>query len=1097
MSASAALDPAEVAGWPELDRLAQLFSDRGAVDAGGLWGSAQALVVAALVAARPAEVVCCLATDAEAESFAADLAAFGALATVLPSREAGGPPLARRAEPAALRSRLAAARALCGPREERPRLLVASLLGLLQPLPEPRALAQRVISLARGRRQSTQHLLRRLVDAGWERQPLVERPGEVSLRGDILDVWPFADELPLRIELFDDVVESLRRFDPSDQRSVSELEELELVLATDPGGIEEGAGVPPAMLLGKDALVIEVEPLRIEDRAEGLRIQSGAHRRALDELRQASAARARLALHSLPGRDLDFATRSVQGLSSGIRQAPRLLSQAAADGTRVVVLCQNEAEQHRFRAILEEAGGASSVETRVGAVSRGFRLGGARLVVVNHRELAGVIVARRAPSQRPAHKSRALQSFFDLRLGDYVVHSVHGLALYKGLVRMQRSGAEEEHLHLVFAEEVSLYVPATRIDLVQRYIGGGQGVPSLDRIGGQSFRRRREKVERALYDLAGDLLEVQARRELRHRPPWFADRALARDLIGSFPWTDTEDQEKSDAEITADLEAGRPMDRLLCGDVGFGKTELAVRAAFRVVACGGQVAVLVPTTVLAHQHLATFRERLADFPVVVEGLSRTLSGNACQQLLERVEGGAVDILVGTHRILSRDVRFARLGLVVIDEEQRFGVTHKEHFKALRATVDVLTLSATPIPRTLHMSLSGVRDISVLSTPPPGRQEIETRLVDAADAPVVREALEFEKSRGGQVFFLHNRVQTIQEIARRLSELAPRSSIAVGHGQMPVHEIETAVDAFARGEVDILVATTIVENGLDIPAAGTILIDQADNFGLAELHQLRGRVGRGVHKAYCYLLVDRLKPIPQAARERLKALEELNQLGAGFAISMKDLELRGAGNILGPEQSGHIGAVGYDMYCRLLKETVERLRAGLGPRDPALPEEAASGIELELGIDAYLPEEWVGSQAARIEVLRSLEAIASEADAERALAVLRDRFGRAPAAAEALVAGFRLRAQALPLGITRLSWREDRYLVEFRDRVLLEQALRAAPAGTQIELRALRTGVAHLMVPDAERTPARALAWLEGLLRVRGPVSRIPTAGAAG
>jgi len=1096
-AASAGLGPDLLAGVADLERLETLLDERAEVEIGGLWGSSQALLVSALAARRATMLVCLLSNDAEAEAFAGDLEACAARPMLLPSREAGGPPGARLAEPAALRQRLGLARALAGPREERPRLVVASLLGLLQPLPEPRALAAQTAALELGQHLDPQHLLRRLVDAGWARQPLVERPGEVSLRGDILDVWPWTAELPLRVELFDDRVESLRRFDPADQRSVEKLAQVELLTASDPGGVEDGQGVPPALLFDDDALVVEVEPLRVEDCAGGLRILSGAHQRALSRLREAIAARRRLALQSLPGRDATWETRSVQAFAGGIRQSPQLLAEAAADGTRVVVLCHNQAEQHRFGAVLEEAGGARGVETLLGSVTRGFRLPAARLVVVNHRELAGVVGARRAAAQKPAYRSRALQSFFDLRPGDHVVHAVHGLALYQGLQRMQRGGAEEEHLHLVFEGEVSLFVPVTRIDLVQRYIGTGSGVPPLDRIGGQSFRRRREKVERALFDLAADLLEVQAQRELHRRPPWSPDAGLVRDLVGSFTWTDTEDQQRSDAEIAADLAAAKPMDRLLCGDVGFGKTELAVRAAFRVVAGGGQVAVLVPTTVLAHQHLATFRERLADFPVVVEGLSRIVSGKPVKELLARLERGEVDVLVGTHRILSQDVRFKRLGLVVIDEEQRFGVTHKEHFKSLRATLDVLTLSATPIPRTLHMSLSGVRDISALATPPPGRQEIATRLVDAGDEQLVREALLFEKNRGGQVFFLHNRVQSIEAVARRLSELAPQLSFAVGHGQMSARELERIVDAFARGEVDVLVATTIVENGLDIPAAGTIFIDQAHHFGLSELHQLRGRVGRGVHKAYCYLMVERFKPLRQEARERLKALEELNQLGAGFAISMKDLELRGAGNILGPQQSGHIAAVGYDMYCRLLKATIERLRAGLGPEVGARPDELAPGVELELGLDAYLPESWIPGQGTRLEVLRSLEAIGSADDAERAVEALRDRFGRVPPEALALVDAFRLRALVQPLAITRIAWHGDRYLLEFRDRVLLEGALRAAPGGERIELRALRTGVAHLMVPPAQREPARARLWLEGVLNGSGSTLRIPVAGSSG
>jgi transcription-repair coupling factor (superfamily II helicase) len=453
--------------------------------------------------------------------------------------------------------------------------------------------------------------------------------------------------------------------------------------------------------------------------------------------------------------------------------------------------------------------------------------------------------------------------------------------------------------------------------------------------------------------------------------------------------------------------------------------------------------------------------------------------------------GRVDILIGTHRILSKDVTFKRLGLVIIDEEQRFGVTHKEHFKSLRAEIDILTLTATPIPRTLHMSLSGLRDISALSEPPEGRQEIETMLVWAEDTGGIREALLREKNRGGQVFFLHNRVQSIERRARELMALAPECSFAIGHGQMPGKRLREVMDSFVRGDVDVLVATTIVENGIDIPTAGTILIDDAGHFGLSELHQLRGRVGRGEHKAYCYLMIDRSRPLRDVARERLKALEELTQLGAGFQISMKDLEIRGAGNILGPEQSGHIAAVGYDMYCRLLKQTVESMRESgedggeldietLAREIPAAvtAELEANAIELELGLAAYLPDTWIPSQDERVELLRKFAGIESEADAEETLSMLRDRYGRVPAEAETLVRQFILRARLFHLGIQQLAYRDETYLIRYSDRIVLEQTF----AGRDVELRPLRAGQAHLVIPPGQRTPGKALAWFQELLR---------------
>jgi transcription-repair coupling factor (superfamily II helicase) len=1059
----------------ELASIERRMGAQALVALGGLWGSAQALLVAALAQRSKAPWIVVASTESEAEALADDLASFGATPTLLPARESAGKRL-DGADARAVRERLSVAQRLAGPQQARPRLLVASVLALLQPLPKPGDLEASALELAKGQKVPPEHLLKRLVEAGYERQPLCERPGEVSLRGEILDLFPFASELPLRVEFFEDEIESLRTFDPAQQTSVEKLERVEVCLARDVGGVEDSTGVQPALLFPHQAVCVEVEPLRIEDRANGLSIQSASHQQALTQLRQALDSRRRLQVQSLPARDQNFDTRSVQALSGGIRQAPELLREAVKDGARVIVLCRNDGERERFQSVLDEAGGVERVELRVGSVAKGFRYPALGLIVVDHHELVGLVGARRVSAARTAHKTRALQSFFDLKTGDYVVHAVHGLALYKGLVRMARGAGEEEHLHLLFADEVSLYVPATRIDLVQRYIGGG-AAPALDKIGGQSFRKRREKVERALFDLASDLLEVQAKRELKRRTPWPFDPELVRTMIAEFPYVDTPDQANADGEIGEDLASERPMDRLLCGDVGFGKTEIAIRAAFRVAAAGAQVAVLVPTTVLAHQHYLNFRSRLADFPVEVAALSRTVSGKEEKAVLKAISEGEIDIAIGTHRLLSKDVKFKSLGLVIIDEEQRFGVTHKEHFKRMREMIDVLALSATPIPRTLHMSLAGVRDISSLTTPPPGRQEIETKIVDRNNPDLVREMLLREKNRGGQAFVLHNRVSTIHAFARSLQERVPECSYAVGHGQMNAKELDEVMDAFSRGDVDVLVSTTIVENGLDIPAAGTILIDEADHYGLSELHQLRGRVGRGGHKSYCYLLVDPLKPMQQIARDRLKALEEMHHLGAGFAISMKDLELRGAGNILGPQQSGHIAAIGYDLYCRLLKQTVERVRQGLGPDREATEAELSAGVELELGLKAFLPETWIPTQQARLEVLRQLETIHSDESAAEVESLLRDRFGRPPPEARALLESFRLRALATNLGLTRICHRGDVYVLEFKDRVALEHAL----AGSKVDFRPIRTGVAHLVIPPRHREPLASARWLDQLL----------------
>ena len=1038
---------------------------------GGLWGSAQALALARLSADSERDLIVLVSTDAEARVFAEDLSIFGAEHALLPSTGSDY----KRPEVEALRQRMELGRQLA--QGVAPKITVASLQGMLTPLPTIGQMEQDILSLRVGEDLDVRRLLDRLASRGMIRQPLVERPGEFSVRGDVIDLWGHAIAEPLRIELFDEEVESLRSFDPESQRSTQTHAELDLCIMDASSRDEEG--VLPFKLATKETCLIDLEPLRLDDHAQTLGIQRPEHRKALMQLEEWSKKHPRLSLQSLPGDDHTIQTFSVQGLAVGTKAAPEALKEEVARGGRVVVLCQNEAERHRFNKTVEESGGVPGLELGIGNLGRGFRIpaGDESLLLVNHRELVGLIGRRKAKSRTRTHGTRALRSFFELKIGDLVVHAVHGLARFEGLKRLERGGGEEEHLQLVFADEVSLYIPAARIDVVQRYIGSGANAPSLDRIGSQTFRKRKEKVQKALVDLASGLLEVQARRELERRAAWETDPELLSDLINSFPYEDTEDQAKTDLELHSDLSSSKVMDRLLCGDVGFGKTELAVRAAFRVVSGGGQVAVLVPTTVLAQQHFETFSERFADFPVTVGVLSRYSKPADARKTIEEAGEGRVDILIGTHRLLSKDVNLPKLGLLVIDEEQRFGVTHKEHFKALRSKVDVLTLTATPIPRTLHMSISGVRDISALTVPPAGRKEIATKLGYLQDTELVREAILREHNRGGQVFVLHNRVRTIDAMAQDLAALVPECSFAIGHGQMTGPELRKIMETVVRGEVDVLVATTIIESGIDIPSAGTIIVQNAERFGLSELHQLRGRVARAGQSGYCYLLVEKHKPLRQAARDRLKALEELSQLGAGFAISMKDLEIRGAGNILGPEQSGHISAVGYDLYCKLLRGTIDRIQEGVSVEDLAKTDILDVGVDLLLGLDAYLPEQWEPDAERRLELLRELSSIHDSSDRDAAEAMLSDRFGRVPEEVLNILRTYELRGRLEVHGVTALSWKEDRYQLEYTDRVSIETWL--GPLG--VELRPIRHGLAHLMVPLSSREPKDALAWVESLL----------------
>jgi transcription-repair coupling factor (superfamily II helicase) len=604
-----------------------------------------------------------------------------------------------------------------------------------------------------------------------------------------------------------------------------------------------------------------------------------------------------------------------------------------------------------------------------------------------HREDARPVAPRRRL------ESRAIDSFLDLAEGELVVHVSHGIARYRGMQILDKNGHAEEHLILEFRDGVRVYVPASKIDIVQKYVGGARTEPELSKFGGTGWQRKKERVEEAVLDLAGDMVDLQAIREAQPGFPYPLDSEWQAEFEAAFPYQETPDQLTSLTEIKKDLERGRPMDRLICGDVGYGKTELAIRAAFKVMDNGKQVAVLVPTTVLAEQHFRTFSERLAEYPFVVESISRFRTAGEQKRILDRLAKGGIDVIIGTHRLVSADVQFKDLGLVIIDEEQRFGVEHKERLKHLRQTVDVLTMTATPIPRTLHLALLGIRNISNLETAPADRLAIETRIA-RFDPELIRHAILRELNREGQVFFVHNRVYNIKDIAQQIQSIVPEAHIVIGHGQMPEHELEQAMLRFVRREADILVATTIIESGLDIPNANTIFINQADNYGLADLHQLRGRVGRYKHRAYAYLLLDSERSVTPTAARRLKAIEEFTELGAGFKIALRDLEIRGAGNILGTQQSGHIAAVGYELYCQLLENAVRRLK-NQPVREPL-------EVTVDLPWPAFLPRDYVPGQRLRIEVYRRLARLRRTERLEDFRRELRDRFGPLPEPAEWLL-----------------------------------------------------------------------------------------------
>ncbi|MCI0335470.1 MAG: transcription-repair coupling factor, partial [Planctomycetes bacterium] len=762
-----------------------------------------------------------------------------------------------------------------------------------------------------------------------------------------------------------------------------------------------------------------------------------------------------------------LAFESVERFSGEISKVRDELDKVS-EGHGVFIVCETAGEVERLQELFkrnvaaagsaaEGATGEPPVATQfvVGHLEAGFRIVPQRVVLVSAAELFQRQDLARTTRRRQA---RAIDSFLELREGDLVVHVAHGIGRYRGLRLLEQEGRAEEHLELDYQGGTKIYVPSAKIELVQKYVGGTRGRPVLAHIGGKAWVRQKEAAQRAVTDLAAEMIELQAARDSRPGIAFPPDTEWQREFDAAFPYQETPDQLTAIDDIKRDMQAARPMDRLLCGDVGFGKTELAIRAAFKAIDAGYQVAVLVPTTVLAEQHRRTFAARMSEFPFEIASISRFNSAKAQREIIEGASSGQLDILIGTHRIASPDVRFANLGLLIIDEEQRFGVEIKERLKALRSTVDVLTMTATPIPRTLHMSLLGVRAISNLETPPADRLAVETR-VTRFTSELVRHAIVRELNRGGQIYFVHNRINDIHGVVERLAEIVPEARIDIGHGQMPEHQLEDVMLRFVRGETDILLSTTIVESGLDIPNANTMFIDDADRYGLADLHQLRGRVGRYKHRAYCYLLVDENRHLSPEAARRLRAIEEFSQMGAGFALAMRDLELRGAGNILGTQQSGHIATVGYEMYCALLERAVRQLKK--------LPPRESVDVNIDLPGEAYLPRNYVPDMRAKIDLYRRLARLTTEASVDDFGSELSDRFGPLPPLVEHLLELARLRIWAHRWGVREIRIENQYIVLHYTSREKLNRLLTRS-AG---RLRVADAASAYLPLANGDQSTA--------------------------
>jgi len=1052
-----------------LDRFDELPATRSLADqlpgpgsrlgVGGLPGSSAAVLVATLARRLPQRVFAVVApTPADAERWLADLQTLtGGAVALYPQRESLG---AEEPHYEIAGERIETLEALL---HGAVRILVTTARATAERTGVPGALERARVVLVAGPREEGEGLsavVDRLQGMGYERVPTVTEVAQLSVRGGILDVYGFGMAAPARIEWWGDEIASLRTFDLDTQRSGEALERVTVLPVKSEGtGTGEGEGGGGSVrsslleLLHTDTVLVMDQESAVEREVERAWADAAHHLDVARRLGEEPPSREELFLDPAGwrGRVARFGRASL-GVTETDQRFPlgppepverdlkRLrLIVASPPPPATVILCDNEGQLER----LEELLGEGRATLAVGALDGGFVLPALR-VFTDHEIFRR---ARRLRRPRRYRSAALVAAARPLAPGGYVVHLEHGIGIYRGLQTIA-VGAEGGTLEVAVVEYEGgdrLNVPLYRIDQLEPYRTVGDGdapPPRLHRLGTTTWQRQRDKARAAIREMAAELLDLYARRQLATGYAFPPDTPWQRELESAFLYEDTPDQRRASDEVKRDMERARPMDRLLVGDVGYGKTEVAVRAAFKAVQAGKQVVVLVPTTILAEQHGRTFRERLADYPVRIEVLSRFRSPKDSAGVVARIARGEADVVIGTHRLLSRDVAFKDLGLLIVDEEHRFGVRHKERLKALKLAVDVLTLTATPIPRTLHLSLAGLRDLTLLETPPKDRSPVLT-FVEPWDDALLEEAMARELDRGGQVYFVHNRIETIATIAGRVEALAPRARVAVAHGQMREAELETVMARFVRGEVDVLLSTMIVESGLDVPNANTMIVDRADRLGLAQLYQLRGRVGRSHRRASCYLLVP--DQVDAQAEERLRVLEHHTDLGSGYRIALRDLELRGAGNLLGGEQSGHAQAVGFDMYLRWLEETVRALK---GQRGAARGEQWAPP-DVTLDQPAHLPEAYVGDDEAKLDLYRRLARAEQACEIQPVREELRDRFGPLPPEAERLLLVAELRALGAQAGLETVLIKGDEARLTFRRD--------AAPrlAGLQVALEAVQ------------------------------------------
>lgn len=891
-----------------------------------------------------------------------------------------------------------------------------------------------------------------LAEAGYEREIQVDAPGQFAVRGGILDIYPLTDEVPVRIELWGDEVDSIRTFDPDSQRSIENLERITVY----PAGDLETDGESPCSFLDyfdpEETLLFLDEPNRlaealeeVEQEVEKSREKREEQEMHLDqELKEMIPAKEiyrrinqfySVGFATLETRCKEFRVRGIYPLdvrrvnpyNSSFETLTRDLKRLKRENYRVVLLSGSRTRAKRlaedlrdydlnsfFSEDMERTVNPGEILVAYGHVAEGYEYPMLKFMVIAESDIFG---RKKKKKRRKTYDGQKIQDFAELHVGDYVVHENHGIGIYQGIEKIQVEKVAKDYMKISYAAGGTLYIPATQLDMIQKYAGADAKKPRLNKLGTAQWTKTKSQVKGAVRQIAKDLVELYAKRQQTDGYVYGEDTVWQREFEEMFPFEETEDQLQAIEAVKKDMESTRIMDRLICGDVGYGKTEIAIRAAFKAVQENKQVVYLVPTTILAQQHYNTFVQRMKEFPVKVGLLCRFRTPAQQKQTLEDLKKGMVDIVIGTHRVLSKDVEFKDLGLLIIDEEQRFGVTHKEKIKKMKENIDVLTLTATPIPRTLHMSLIGIRDMSVLEEAPMDRMPIQTYVMEYNDE-MVREAIERELSRDGQVYYVYNRVQDIADVAGRIKQLVPDAEVAFAHGQMPEHELESIMYDFINGEIDVLVSTTIIETGLDISNVNTMIIHDADKMGLSQLYQLRGRVGRSNRMAYAFLLYRRDKLLKEVAEKRLAAIREFTDLGSGFKIAMRDLEIRGAGNLLGAEQHGHMEAVGYDLYCKMLNEAVRQMKG-------EIPEEIFN-TTIDLDVDAYIPASYIPNEYQKLDIYKRIAAIESEEEMDDMLEELIDRFGDLPKKVQQLLQIANLKALAHSADVAVVEQKQDTY-----------------------------------------------------------------------